>query len=707
MAAARGRPVTTGAAALEEVEEVEEAELEDDYLDDGLGEEPVGEDFDLERGRRSLASIFDSDEDSVLEVDSAQQDESLLLVNCGLSDVTVKALEKRGITSLFPIQKHVFEPARAGKDLIGRARTGSGKTLAFSLPVIEELLKDNKEIGRPMPGRTPRCIVLAPTRELANQVEREFAASAPTLSVGCFYGGADIGAQIRQLRRGVDVAVGTPGRVMDLMNRGALDLGTVKFVILDEADMMLSFGFEEDVETILQGVPDTRQTMLFSATMPAWVKSLTRKHLKSPTLVDLVGDSESGRINESIKVLGAEVAPMARRSLLVDFITVYGLGGKAIVFTETKREADEVAAALANTHPCEALHGDISQKQRETVLKHFRDGKFVALVATDVAARGLDISDVDLVVHYDLPKDSESFLHRSGRTGRAGKSGTTIAMFRPNESGYFRRIVRDVGAKNVEFIGPPGPQAVMSASAKQVLRRLDNVDEKVKAFFGPAATAVLDNSDAHNALAAALAALSGIIEVPKQRSLLSQELGAVTVRVLSRPGRITQAGHVMTIVRNVAGAGAADEVGRIRLMQDKKTGQEGAAFDLSEEAAEKMMENISELETRGFTLDRPTSLPAEAVPQQDRHMSSRGMRGRGGGGRGGGRGSWGDGAGGERYGGGSYGGGGNYGGARSGGRSSGGGYERFERGSGGGGRGGWGGGGGGGSGGRRSYGDSW
>jgi ATP-dependent RNA helicase DDX21 len=586
-------------------------ELEDEDLP-GYEDNSMEEEFEEEKGRRSLASIFESDEEDVIEVDDAIQDESLLLENCGLSPETIRALNSRGIKSLFPIQKHVYVPAASGRDMIGRAKTGSGKTLAFSLPVIESLIKAHKEFaGRPPMGRAPKCIVMAPTRELAKQVEREFAGSAPSLSLGCYYGGVDIGAQIRQLKQGVDVVVGTPGRVIDLINRRVLDLSEIEFVILDEADMMLSVGFDEDVETILESVPEKRQTMLFSATMPSWVKRLTKKHLKDPVLVDLVGDSQSGKLNENIRSMAVQVEPAMRRSVLADVLTVYGAVGKSIVFTQTKRDADEVAAGIAQVLPCEALHGDMGQKQREVVLQNFRKGKFTVLAATDVAARGLDIPDVDLVVHYELPKDTESFLHRSGRTARAGKTGTTVALFTRRETQYLRKIVREVGVANLEIMGPPGPKEVMESSAKQVLRRLDNVDEDVKAFFMPAAEAVMATSDPKDAMCAALAALSGLMDVPKPRSLLTQEVGYTTVRVMSRAGRITKGGHIMTIVRNVLGEEATSEVGRFRMLTDEKAGTQGAAFDLPDELAAKMQANAEELTSRGFDLDMPKSLPLE------------------------------------------------------------------------------------------------
>ena len=647
--------------------------------------------------RSSLAAIFESDDDVIAVDPDLVPDEALALTNCGLRAETIAALTARGVAALFPIQKHVFDPAAAGRDLIGRARTGSGKTLAFSLPIVEALLGereaaleaaggDARAAEAARRGRAPRALVLAPTRELAQQVEREVCGIGPSLDMGCFYGGVDIGAQIRALRRGTDVVVGTPGRIIDLIERRALDLSQIGFVVLDEADMMLAVGFEEDVENILSGVPAERQTLLFSATMPTWVQRLTKKFLRDPVLVDLVGDSAAGKLADTIRALAVQVTPESRRSVLVDLLTVYGAGGKGIVFTQTKREADEVAAALALTLPCEALHGDIAQKAREAVLSHFRDGRFSALVATDVAARGLDIPDVDLVVHYDLPNDAETFLHRSGRTGRAGRSGTAIAMFTGREAGTFRRMLRDVKIDTVELVPPPGPKEVMAASARQVLRRLDKVDTDVRTFFEPAADAVLASADPRHALSSALAAMSGLLEVPKERSLLSQEVGSATCRVMSRVGRIAAPGHVVTIVRNLLGRDAADAVGRIRMLSDTAAGEDGAAFDIPCEVADALFAQAEELTSRGFKLDRPKTLALADMREEA-----------GGGGRGGGggyRGRGGRGGGYNRYGGGGGRGGGGGGGGYRGGGGGGGSYSGGERSSygGGGGRGGGGGG---------------
>ncbi|KAJ6816765.1 DEAD-box ATP-dependent RNA helicase 3, chloroplastic-like [Iris pallida] len=255
-------------------------------------------------------------------------------------------------------------PALEGRDIIARAKTGTGKTLAFGIPVIKRLTEDDEQRSASRrTGRLPRVLVLAPTRELAKQVEKEIKESAPYLSTVCVYGGVSYNIQQNALSRGVDVVVGTPGRIIDLINSNNLQLGEVEYLVLDEADQMLAVGFEEDVEVILEKLPTKRQSMLFSATMPGWVKKLARKHLDNPLTIDLVGDQDE-KLAEGIKLYAIPTTATSKRTILSDLITVYAKGGKTIVFTRTKRDADEVSMALSNSIASEALHGDISQHQR-------------------------------------------------------------------------------------------------------------------------------------------------------------------------------------------------------------------------------------------------------------------------------------------------------------------------------------------------------
>ncbi|KAI3718201.1 hypothetical protein L6452_19062 [Arctium lappa] len=387
--------------------------------------------------------------DPSYEGDRATSSDGLEISKLGISQEIVTALAKKGITKLFPIQKAVLEPAMQGRDMIGRARTGTGKTLAFGIPIMDKIIKFNEKHGR---GRNPLAIVLAPTRELARQVEKEFYESAPNLDTLCVYGGSPIQRQMSTLDRGVDVIVGTPGRVIDLLKRGALNLSEVKFAVLDEADQMLNVGFADDVETILEYLPRERQTMMFSATMPSWIVKLTHKYLKTPLTIDLVGDSDQ-KLADGITLFSISSEMRDRPSLIGPLITEHANGGKCIVFTQTKRDADRLAYGLQKSFRCEALHGDISQNQRERTLSGFRNGQFNVLVATDVAARGLDVPNVDLVIHYELPNSSEIFVHRSGRTGRAGKKGRAILMYSSQQWRDVKGYEREVGCKFSEI--PP------------------------------------------------------------------------------------------------------------------------------------------------------------------------------------------------------------------------------------------------------------
>jgi ATP-dependent RNA helicase DDX21 len=278
----------------------------------------------------------------------------------------------------------------AGKDMVVRSRTGSGKTIGFALPVIEKLIQEDHSSR----GRKPRCIVLAPTRELAVQIHREFERIGPQLSTVCIYGGASYIPQESSLRRGVDIVVGTPGRVTDHMNKGTLLLDKVKMFILDEADEMLKMGFQEDVENIMKAVPEQgRQTNLWSATMPRWVQDLAKRYCTNLEFLDMVGTSTL-RTADTIRHVAIAAAPDAKPAVIAAVVRTHARGGRALVFAQTKLEVDALASAPDLRGLARALHGDISQGIRERTLEEFREGRFLVLVATDVAARGIDVPEV-------------------------------------------------------------------------------------------------------------------------------------------------------------------------------------------------------------------------------------------------------------------------------------------------------------------------
>ncbi|RDX71750.1 DEAD-box ATP-dependent RNA helicase 3, chloroplastic, partial [Mucuna pruriens] len=563
-----------------------------------------------EEAFKGLGRGFDQNDDefglaAAAPAESANPDE-LDVSKLNLPPRLVESLQGRGITHLFPIQRAVLVPALEGRDIIARAKTGTGKTLAFGIPIIKGLTEDENAPSHRRSGRLPRVLVLAPTRELAKQVEKEIKESAPYLSTVCVYGGVSYVTQQSALTRGVDVVVGTPGRIIDLINGNSLKLSEVQYLVLDEADQMLAVGFEEDVEVILEKLPSQRQSMLFSATMPGWVKKLARKYLDNPLTIDLVGDEEE-KLAEGIKLYAIAATATSKRTILSDLITVYAKGGKTIVFTQTKRDADEVSLALTNSIMSEALHGDISQHQRERTLNGFRQGKFTVLVATDVAARGLDIPNVDLIIHYELPNDPETFVHRSGRTGRAGKQGTAILLYTSSQRRTVRSLERDVGC-HFEFVSPPAMEEVLGSSAEQVVATLNGVHPESVEFFTPTAQKLIEEQGT-SALAAALAQLSGFSRPPSSRSLITHEQGWITLQLTrdSDNRRYFSARSVTGFLSDVYPA-AADEVGKIHIIADEKV--QGAIFDLPEEIAKELLNRDI---PPGSTISKVTKLP----PLQD------------------------------------------------------------------------------------------
>jgi len=431
-----------------------------------------------------------------------------------LKDEIKEALYRRGITAPTPIQAAALPLALEGKDLIGQARTGTGKTLAFALPIAQRLEASRQR------GRKPRALVLTPTRELALQVASEIAAVAPHLKVVTVYGGTGYGKQKEELQKGADVVVATPGRALDYLRQGVLDLSEVEIAVLDEADEMLSMGFEEEVEAILSATPPSRQTLLFSATLPTWARRLAERYMKSPVVINVVKEEGVTYREEAI------LAPTDRLALLSDLLYVKA-PKRAIVFTKTKAETEEVAAGLLRLgHAARAIHGDLSQGDRERVMRAFREGEVKVLVATDVAARGLDIPEVDLVVHYRLPDKPETYQHRSGRTGRAGRGGEVVILYGPREKRELAELERAVG-RPFKRVNPPTPEEVLEAKWQHLLARLARVPEKDYKLYLDFAGRLFAEGRVE-VVAALMALILG--GAPKERSLLTGEEGWITLK---------------------------------------------------------------------------------------------------------------------------------------------------------------------------------
>lgn len=349
----------------------------------------------------------------------------------GLSEPILALLRELGYDEPTPIQAQAIPALLAGRDVLAQAQTGTGKTAAFALPIIERL----------QPARIPQALVLAPTRELAMQVAEAMfrygkSREAHVLPV---YGGQPIERQLRALAHGVQVVVGTPGRIMDHMRRGTLTLDAIRAVVLDEADEMLDMGFAEDIEYILQQTPAERQTALFSATLPEEVQSLAQRYTRDPLRISVVSEQLSA---PRIKQVYYDVPPREKLDALCRVLDVE-TPASAMIFCRTRAEADQLGESLQGRgYLAEVLHGDLSQTVRDRVMKRFREGQVELLVATDVAARGLDIPDVSHVINYDIPGDPESYVHRIGRTGRAGRAGMAISLIIPRERRQLQNIER-------------------------------------------------------------------------------------------------------------------------------------------------------------------------------------------------------------------------------------------------------------------------
>jgi ATP-dependent RNA helicase DeaD len=375
------------------------------------------------------------------------------------------ALKDMGFEEPSPIQKGAIPLALEGEDLIGQAQTGTGKTAAFGIPIIQKINEKDRHI---------QALVMSPTRELCIQVADEISKIGRTKRVRVLpvYGGQPIERQIRSLKRGIQVVIGTPGRLLDHIRRGTIDLEYVNFLVLDEADEMLDMGFVDDMENIIKNVPPERQTMLFSATMPRPILSISKKYMRAPKMVAIHKEVVTApTIDQYYYETRDKVDGLCRILDTTDDC-------KMIIFCRTKKGVDELVIALATRgYEAEGLHGDLSQNQRDRVMKKFRSGQVDILVATDVAARGLDIDNITHVVNFDVPSDSESYVHRIGRTGRAGNSGVALTFITPREFRQLKLIERSIKAKILRGTLPTDA-SVLERQREQIVSKMQTILEQ-------------------------------------------------------------------------------------------------------------------------------------------------------------------------------------------------------------------------------------
>lgn len=349
-----------------------------------------------------------------------------------------KAIKNMGFEKPTTIQKLAIPEALKGKDIIGQAQTGSGKTVAFSIPILERIF---------IPDKSPQAIILCPTRELCMQVAGEIVkvgANINKLKILAVYGGQPIGRQLRVLNKGVHIVVGTPGRVIDHIERGSLNLIGVDSVVLDEADEMLNMGFREDIELILRHTPKQRQTLLFSATMPDEIKRIAKMHQHNPKFIKV---SQNKKNIPKIKQFSFKTDERDKLEDMLRLLDVYE-PKRSLIFCNTKKRVDFVVKHMRRrNYSVDSLHGDMTQKIRDKVMNKFRNGNIDILVATDVAARGIDVLNIDLVINYDVPQNVEYYIHRIGRTARAGNNGYAFTLVSPKEAHYFSNIKKRTNYK--------------------------------------------------------------------------------------------------------------------------------------------------------------------------------------------------------------------------------------------------------------------
>lgn len=391
-----------------------------------------------------------------------------------LSENILAAVEKAGFVEPSPIQELTIPLALEGKDVIGQAQTGTGKTAAFGLPTLDKIDTNRNLV---------QALVIAPTRELAVQGQEELFrfGREKGVKVRSVYGGSSIEKQIKALRSGAHIVVGTPGRLLDLIKRKALKLDHVETLILDEADEMLNMGFLEDIEAIISRVPETRQTLLFSATMPEAIKRIGVKFMKNPEHVKVAAKELTTDLIDQYYIRVKEQDKFDTMTRLMDVDPPE----LSIVFGRTKRRVDELTRGLKlRGYRAEGIHGDLDQGKRLRVLRDFKNDNIDILVATDVAARGLDISGVTHVYNYDIPQDPESYVHRIGRTGRAGKHGQSITFVTPNEMGYLS-IIENLTKKRMKGLKPATADEAFKAKKKVALKKIerDFADEAIRANF--------------------------------------------------------------------------------------------------------------------------------------------------------------------------------------------------------------------------------
>ncbi len=436
-----------------------------------------------------------------------------------LSPAVIRAINEMGFEEPTPIQEQTIPHALEGRDIIGQAQTGTGKTASFGIPIVEKNFF----------GKKPSALIITPTRELAIQVSEELGSLAKykKCSVLTVYGGASIVEQMKALRQGTNVVVGTPGRIIDHLTRGTMSVGSVSTVVLDEADEMLDMGFVADIEKILDMTPSSRQTMLYSATMPPEILKIARKYMHDPLKIAInVKDVIAPKIKQVFyEVLERDKPEVLRRLLDVESPE------RTLIFCHTKREVDEVSARLQKLgYNAGALHGDFTQSHREDMMGKFREGRVDILVATDVAGRGIDIENISHVINYSIPQNPEGYVHRIGRTGRAGRTGIAVTFVTPREYRQLQLIER-IAKTKLSRQEIPSAAEVRKARQRQIKADLSEVIDKGKhRTYMAIIRELAESADIEELGAAALSLAFGSMEIPELAKHQPRPVGEKGIR---------------------------------------------------------------------------------------------------------------------------------------------------------------------------------
>ncbi len=501
-----------------------------------------------------------------------------------LSKETLRAISEMGFEEPTPIQVSIIPLVAGGLDIVGQAQTGTGKTAAFGIPIVQRYQQKN---------RNPFAIILEPTRELAVQVAQEINKIGKYRRVNVLpvYGGKSIDSQIRALRAGIDVVVGTPGRVIDHINRKTLLLSDIKIAVLDEWDEMLSMGFIDDIEIILKATPQERQTLLFSATMPQPIMNIAKRYMRNPEKIRV---NTKDIVIPKIKQAFYEVREGDKINALSRLLDVED-PQLAIVFCHTKRDVDEVSERLQQMgYNANALHGDFTQARRDEVMDRFKKGVLDVLVATDVAARGLDIKNVTHVINYSIPQDPENYIHRIGRTGRAGRSGMAITFVTPREYRHLR-LIEKTARTVIDRKKLPSAEDVVRAREKNIVRDISGIinDSKHTGYI-QAVRELSENYSSGDIAAAAIYAAYGEAKEKPAEGYEGYDEKSGIVRLFMTIGRKDKI-KVADIVKSIASEAniPSSKIGNIDVL-DRFT-----FVEVPEELADRVIRSVDDMMMKG------------------------------------------------------------------------------------------------------------